>query len=446
MEKKNNVKISVIMPVYNASPYLRQALDSIISQTFKEIEIICVDDGSTDDSLSILYEYQRTDPRIAVIRHTEKTEGAAAARNIGIEKAKGEFLSILDADDYFEPNMLEEAFYTASNEDVDIVLYDGWVYDEKNQTDVRAGFILQHRYLPKQNVFSPEENADNLFVMAIGAAWGGLYRRSFILKNGIKFQSVHHADDLGFVFLAFACAERIAVINKKFVHYRKNTGVSQSDKISLHPESMYLSMELLKKELEQRDKYTSFRYGFAAEVILYSMFYLNEMRDWDAFEDLYNALKERYYQELGVYDLTMDHCANRYWINVRDFIKESSAGKYAYYKWRGLDPFLFDMGSTDLFPYDKVKHDDKVVLYGAGAVGRSFYKLIKDERYCACEHVVDSNHQKLNNIEINVENPDKINSWDFDYIVICVLSEKIQNEIKRLLLNMGIDKGKIITI
>lgn len=446
MGTNNVIKISVIIPVYNAAKYLRKALDSVIAQTLKEIEIICVDDGSTDDSLSILYEYQKMDSRIQVFKHEEKTEGAAAARNMGLDKATGEYLSILDADDFFESNMLEDALLAATEENADIVLYDGWVFDDRNQTDVNVGFILQHKYLPRQKTFSPIENADNLFVMAIGAAWGGLYRRSFINKNEIRFQSVHHADDLWFVFLAFACAERITVINKKYVHYRENTGTSQSDKISLHPESMYLSMELLKKELERRNKFHDFRYGFASEVILYSMFYLNEMKDWSAFESLYNALKDCYYQKLGVYDLPRERCTNTYWLKVRDFIKESSTGEYAYYKWRGIDPFTHDAGNAEMFPFDKIAYGNKVILYGAGAVGRSFFKLIKENDYCICDHIVDTNYCKLSDLEILIENPKEIISWDFDFVLICVLSEKAKMEIKDSLLGMGIEVEKIITV
>ncbi len=446
MGNDNQIKVSVIIPVYNAERYLRKTLDSIISQSLNEIEIICVDDGSIDGSLSILYEYKELDSRIKILRQKEKTDGAAAARNMGIVNAKGEFLSILDADDFFESNMLEEALLTATEERADIVLYDGWVYDDRKHSDGFAGFILQNRYLPPKKTFSPIDNADNLFVMAIGAPWGGLYRKSFIEKNNIRFQSVYHVDDLGFVFLAFACAERISVINKKFVHYRKNTGTSQSDKISLHPEAMYLSMDLLKIELEKREKYNDFRYGFASEVILYSMFYLNEMKDWSAFEALYDALKNHYYKKFGVNDLPAERCPNRYWIKIRDFINESSAGEYAYYKWRGIEPFATDLGYADLFPYDRVSNDIKVIIYGAGNVGRSFYSMIKEDKYCKCEHVVDSNYQNFLGSEILIENPYLIPSWDYDFVLVCVLSDKIKQEIKDTLLKIGINEEKIITI
>ena len=116
------VKVSVIIPVYNAEKYLKQCLNSICRQTLQEIEIICVDDGSTDNSLNILQEYTNADPRIQVL--TQKNQGAGAARNYGLRTARGLYLSFLDADDFFEPNMLEEAVNTIELYSADFVVFE----------------------------------------------------------------------------------------------------------------------------------------------------------------------------------------------------------------------------------------------------------------------------------------------------------------------------------
>ena len=94
-------KVSVIIPVYNVEPYLKQCMDSVVGQTLKDIEIICVDDGSTDGSLDILKEYATEDSRIQIIE--QKNAGAGAARNNGMRHATGKYLSFLDSDDFFEP-------------------------------------------------------------------------------------------------------------------------------------------------------------------------------------------------------------------------------------------------------------------------------------------------------------------------------------------------------
>ena len=104
----NIFKVSVIIPVYNAAEFLGQGLDSLLNQTLHDIEIICVNDGSSDKSLEILKEYEKKDSRIKVI--DQENQGAGAARNNGMAIAQGEYLSFLDADDFFEKNMLEESY------------------------------------------------------------------------------------------------------------------------------------------------------------------------------------------------------------------------------------------------------------------------------------------------------------------------------------------------
>ena len=116
-----SVKVSVILPVYNASDYLHQCMDSIVGQTLKDIEIICVDDGSTDNSLDILKEYEQKDKRVKVIQ--QKNAGAGAARNNGLSIATGEYLSFLDSDDFFEPDMLEKAYEKAKGSNAQIVVF-----------------------------------------------------------------------------------------------------------------------------------------------------------------------------------------------------------------------------------------------------------------------------------------------------------------------------------
>ena len=111
------VKVSVIIPVYNVEPYLKQCMDSVVGQTLKDIEIICVDDGSTDGSLDILKEYATEDSRIQIIE--QKNAGAGAARNNGMRHATGKYLSFLDSDDFFEPRMLEKAYDLAEKDQAD---------------------------------------------------------------------------------------------------------------------------------------------------------------------------------------------------------------------------------------------------------------------------------------------------------------------------------------
>ena len=113
-------KVSVIIPVYNVAPYLRQKLDSVLGQTLRDIEVICVDDGSDDGCAKILEEYAQKDPRVCVL--SQENAGAGAARNLGLAHASGEFLSFLDSDDFFEPTMLEKMVALAQEDNDDFVV------------------------------------------------------------------------------------------------------------------------------------------------------------------------------------------------------------------------------------------------------------------------------------------------------------------------------------
>ncbi len=155
-------KVSVIIPVHNTEKYLKQCLDSIINQTLKEIEIICIDDGSTDSSLSILREYAQKDPRIGVLQ--QKNLHAGVARNAGITVARGKYLSVLDADDFFEARMLEVMCHQAEKDGSDVVMCTNSVYDDSLKQHVRETKFA-NKYL-KISPFQPLDVSDALYTIS----------------------------------------------------------------------------------------------------------------------------------------------------------------------------------------------------------------------------------------------------------------------------------------
>ncbi|MBO6215752.1 MAG: glycosyltransferase family 2 protein [Lachnospiraceae bacterium] len=324
-------RISVVIPVYNSERFIAKTIESVLSQTFTDIEVICVDDGSTDRSVAILEEYADTDGRIRILHNTEKSEGAAAARNLGIRNAEGEFLSILDSDDLFEPDMLNRAYNRIMADGSDVVIYDGWVYDDRTGEDGIADFILCPDYLPVGvSSFSPEENADNIFLMAIGAPWGGMYRWEFIRDNSIEFLPVINADDYGFVFLAFACAHRISVMYDRLVHYRMFSGQSQSEKKVINTESFGRSLSGLRNELIKRELYDRYRIAFGQFVVSYAGFYLDSMLKWQDFRDLYQDIKDRHFIEYGIYDMTDAQFTAPFWAGFRNRIRDLSPEEFIF--------------------------------------------------------------------------------------------------------------------
>lgn len=213
------IKVSVIMPIYNADEYLRPALDSVIDQTLREIEIICVDDGSTDGSLEILKEYQNKDDRIRIV--TETNAGPALARNNGIRRARGEYISFLDADDFIELDMLEQLYNEAKANDLDIVITNYDVYNSQKAEFSKAIVEENEDIYKGVSVTSKNDHPDEIFTSTNGSAWNKLYKTSFIMEKKLSFLTeVKTYEDVYFVLTSLSLAERVGKVHKVLLHHR----------------------------------------------------------------------------------------------------------------------------------------------------------------------------------------------------------------------------------
>lgn len=434
--KKNGIKVTVVVAVYNSERYLRQTLDSILAQTLQEIEIICVDDGSVDSSLSILKKYACLDDRLIVLEQTEQSDGAGKARNLGLIHAHGQYLAFLDSDDFFEPDMLEKAYDKAIKTQSDIVIYDGYEFDEKTGANKEAGFILRREYLPKdKDVFAPEENKDLIFQMTLGAAWNCLIRKEFISEYNLQFQSFHHADDLGFVYAAFACAARIAVLKERLIHYRINNPDSQAANIGKWPEAACPALLQLKNELTVKGLYEKFKVSFVQEVIIYMVFYLDEVKNYAAFLRLYHEFKEKYYEALDLSGVPENRFSIPYWVTFRNAFRDMNAGEYLYSRMYGLTPFKSQAAWKGEIPVNA-----KVVVYGAGKIGTGIFSEIMQEKNYKVLAWVDAQYEKIG---YPVVAPEEIKTLDFDFVLVAVESESLYQDICQYLRKWKVSESKI---
>ncbi|MBR6127807.1 glycosyltransferase, partial [bacterium] len=215
-------KVSLVVAVYNLEKYIVECLESIINQTFKDVEIICVNDGSKDNSLGILEEYAKKDSRIKII--TQINQGSGAARNTGLAAASGDYIQFLDGDDYFEPDMIEKLYNLAKSCNADISACSSRkVDDEGNITETRnPNSPINLLKLPFNKPFSYKDFPNDFFDLLGAVPWNKLYRRQMLLEYGLKFPKLTGPDDLTFVFMAQACAEKIIVIDDELINYRFN--------------------------------------------------------------------------------------------------------------------------------------------------------------------------------------------------------------------------------
>lgn len=218
----SNIKVSVIIPVYNVEKYLEECIKSVQNQTLTDIEIICVDDGSTDQSYDILVKLQEQDDRIIVLK--QQNEYAGVARNKGIEVAKGEYLIFLDSDDFFEKDLLESLYSACIKHNADVCVCDADNYDNSTGKFFDTGYYWKDA-LPAESC-SRQELGINTFLFTYPMPWNKMFRKAMVDKYMLRFQKIRKTNDLGFVYLGIACADKIAVVDKKLVHYR--VGLSDS--------------------------------------------------------------------------------------------------------------------------------------------------------------------------------------------------------------------------
>ena len=217
-----NPKISVIVPVYNVEAYLSKCLDSILCQTFSNIEIICVNDGSTDNSRKILEEYRKKDSRIVIV--DKKNGGLSSARNAGMKVARGEFYSFIDSDDWIDVTMLEKLYNSMTSLNTDIAICAVHQFDETNQRidDSNPYYTLEYFDSSFDNkAFSYKETKP--FIMDVCVmAWNKLYRRSIVDEYNAEFPDGLIFEDGPFFFTIFFRTQRVSIVRDFLYYYRVN--------------------------------------------------------------------------------------------------------------------------------------------------------------------------------------------------------------------------------
>ena len=245
------VKFSVIIPVYNVEKYLRECLDSVLNQTFTRFEVVCVNDGSTDNSLEILKGYAEKDSRIKII--TQENQGQGVARNNAIEAAQGEYLVFVDPDDFLDSEALEVINKSFSDAAADIIQFDYLVCSEDGSNNRQRVFKKRaKRYfnlnLLNNKVFNWQEVGKRSIEGLSLFCWDKAYKTTFIKGNNIKFAPTKNGEDHIFSISANLLANKILYINKSFYHYRTRLK-SITNSASIESFCVFKNIELLKQFL-----------------------------------------------------------------------------------------------------------------------------------------------------------------------------------------------------
>ncbi len=279
-------KVSVILPVYNVGKYLRQSLDSLINQTLKEMEIICVNDGSTDDCYDILEEYKEKDERIKVIHKENK--GTGAARNDGLRLAAGECIGFVDPDDWVKPDMFERLYNLIKEKNLDIAMCMPDGYDEKNDINAPFPYFVDANWenVIDDRIFNWRDLSPFQYPMCV---WNKLYTKELFDKNKIDFAEGLDFEDHKVIFGTLLTAEKIFFIREKLYVYRYNregSVLSDNNRRLIDHMKIFNIVENLMKET---NTFNVLREDFLTYKIHNVLYYYSMIKD---------EFKEEYYENM----------------------------------------------------------------------------------------------------------------------------------------------------
>lgn len=381
------IKISVIVPIYNIEKYLEKCIKSIICQTYSNLEIILVDDGSTDTSGQICDRYADKDQRIVIIH--KQNGGLVSARKAGLNIATGEYIAFVDGDDWIDSKMYEDMLNIALNEKADFV--ESGYYDENEQTK-----ICTERSLEKNdfNVSSEIINQiicqwmnDSIDCIVRSTIWSKIYKTDLIKHtySNVPDDMSRGEDYINFANLLFFVNSKICITSNTYYHYRN------------------------------RDNSLSHDNSFSYYVI-----------NQDLYAYMKRLINEKFPQ--------LNAIASKWRLAAAQ---------------NGFRGILYTMNNSQekiLYKINDIKKlfNKRVILYGAGNVGREYYLQIVKYEQCQLIAWVDKNYAKYDYEYYNVKPVSYISTVDYDKIVIAVLREKLACSIKKELLENNIPEEKII--
>ena len=428
--ENNRVFVSVVMPVYNAADYLDTSIKDICMQTFKDFELICVDDGSTDESGNMLDDYAVKDHRIQVIHQDNR--GGGTARNRGLDKAKGKYLLFLDSDDRFEADMVKKAVEEAENTQADIIVFGGDVFDHKTGEHRAAPWLLRQ---------GKEISVDAPFRSINTSVWNKLFLREHIKKYNIRFQENRIVDTMYFVFMAIIYAGAIAIVQDTLVHYRTNNNKSILSNSDRYPLEAYEALCLIQEKLEKDGRFEEKKDIFAGYAAEYLVSRLRLLKTGDGFVRLYNAIHNQGLERLGITD-TVEANAMKSDSKLGELqeISEKDAAVYLFDKTKKIQTLGILRKETYILPLTERMSGERIVIYGAGNVGKDYFMQAMYRSDIELVGWIDRNYEKIG---FPLQSPEILRQMKFDLVLIAVVDSSTAEEIKHSLIKNGISERKL---
>ena len=438
----NKPKISIVIPCYNIEDYITQCLSSLLNQTYENIEIICVDDGSTDNTAETVERIMQNDNRIKLVR--QRNMYAGVARNNGMKHASGEYILFFDGDDFCEKEMLAEMIATAEMYHSDIVVCDVKTFDnvtrryDETNTFLRIGLVEKHK---SRGFVSYRDIPDDIMIFASSGPWNKLYRLSFIKKNNLQFQASRRDNDEYFVLMSMALANRISWVDKKFVTYRVNNALSLqgfgNQKIDTN--DLLSTVTELKKGLEKANVCKEVMRSFQNQVLVRYVGLIEAQRTWENYKDVFDFTKDTVFTLLGIDKLDEIDIFTR--LEERNAILRFSAEEYLFWDMKRQKS---GQGERYIFPFDEIGDAKNIGIYGAGVVGHAYMRQLQGNNIFNLVGWYDASKNSSQDCGVFISSPNKINPANMDKLIIAIEARKTALEVKKFLLEKGFREESII--
>lgn len=324
-------KVSIIIPIYNVEKYLRECLDSVINQTLKDIEIICVNDGSTDCSLEIIKEYASKDNRIKVIN--KQNSGYGASMNMGLEAATADYIGIVESDDIAKPEMFEELYNLITKNECEIAKSNFYLYFSSPHKLIQENII-------KDKIANKVTNAKetNCIFDFPPSIWSALYKREFLTKNNIKFLETPGASyqDTGFYIKSMMMANRVIFTTNAYLYYRQDnecSSVKSKGKVYCVSDE-FKEIHHFINEHPELNYFNSIIYAIHFSRYHWNLSRIDESFHNEFIDFMYKEF-QKYYNN-GDLDSTTLHLINKHY-NFKLFLKTPQKYFNKYFKQRKLD-------------------------------------------------------------------------------------------------------------
>ncbi len=450
---ETEIQLSVVMPIFNGVPFLKDSINDLLKQTYRNFELICVDDGSKDTSLDVIKYFAEQDSRIVVVSQTNN--GAGYARNKGLSIAKGEFVLFLDCDDRYVPEFFEKMVQKAIDYSSDMVICDAGIFEEGTFLPIDNSWVLKLEYLPADS-FSPEEVKSRLFNFTSGMPWNKLFRRSFILEENISFENIQYWNDTFFSFVLLTAAKRIAIVDEELVHYRTNrpgaiTSVAKGQNI----ETGLGMMVSVKDELVRRKVYGKYWVSYV-NFVMEKIIRLIRTTDENNYNMIVNSINAEYVDQFVLGELDDTAFLSEDYYKAYECLKRKGAETLIISimaktmrdaEWNYKKLFIAEHYTKQELAryvvekmYPEITPGSDIVLCGMGNRGKRIYSSIQEyTNVVAC--VDKSGDESLGNIVVPYRD---IAARKYDYVLITVDNIEVMKEIRNELVALGVNPEKII--